>query len=53
MEREAITEALRRANGNKSHAAIALGLSRTRFSCEVWRAGCLVDARRNGGGRSR
>jgi transcriptional regulator with GAF, ATPase, and Fis domain len=31
MEREAITEALRRANGNKSHAAIALGLSRTRF----------------------
>ena len=31
MEKEAINDALRRANGNKSHAAIALGLSRTRF----------------------
>ena len=31
MEKQAIVEALRRANGNKSQAATALGLSRTRF----------------------
>jgi sigma-54 dependent transcriptional regulator, acetoin dehydrogenase operon transcriptional activator AcoR len=31
MEKQAIVEALRRANGNKSQAASALGLSRTRF----------------------
>jgi Nif-specific regulatory protein len=31
LEKEAITEALRRADGNKSHAATALGLTRTRF----------------------
>jgi len=31
MEKQAVVEALRRAHGNKSHAAAALGLSRTRF----------------------
>jgi transcriptional regulator with GAF, ATPase, and Fis domain len=31
MEKQAIVEALRRAKGNKSQAATALGLSRTRF----------------------
>jgi Nif-specific regulatory protein len=31
MEKQAIVEALRRAKGNKSQAAAALGLSRTRF----------------------
>jgi len=31
MEKQAVVEALRRAKGNKSQAAAALGLSRTRF----------------------
>jgi transcriptional regulator with GAF, ATPase, and Fis domain len=31
LEKQAITDALARAHGNKSHAAAALGLSRTRF----------------------
>jgi transcriptional regulator of acetoin/glycerol metabolism len=31
MEEQAVVEALRRAKGNKSQAAAALGLSRTRF----------------------
>jgi DNA-binding NtrC family response regulator len=31
MEKQAIVEALKRAKGNKSQAAAALGLSRTRF----------------------
>jgi len=31
MEKRAVTEALRRSNGNRSKAAAALGLSRTRF----------------------
>jgi len=31
MEKRAVVEALKRAKGNKSQAATALGLSRTRF----------------------
>jgi transcriptional regulator of acetoin/glycerol metabolism len=31
MEKRAVMEALRRSNGNRSKAAAALGLSRTRF----------------------
>jgi hypothetical protein len=31
MEKRAVMEALRRSNGNRSRAAAALGLSRTRF----------------------
>ena len=31
MEKQAVAEALRQAGGNKSHAAAALGLSRTRL----------------------
>jgi transcriptional regulator of acetoin/glycerol metabolism len=31
MEKQAVIEALRRTGGNKSEAAAALGLSRTRF----------------------
>lgn len=31
LEKQAVIEALRRAKGNKSEAAAALGLTRTRF----------------------
>jgi two-component system NtrC family response regulator len=39
MEKQAVVEALRRAKGNKSQAATALGLSRTRFYTLLRRCG--------------
>jgi len=39
LEKQTIVEALRRANGNKSRAAAALGLSRTQLLRRVRRFG--------------
>jgi DNA-binding NtrC family response regulator len=42
IEREMIRDALQRARGNKSRAAAALGLSRTRLYTRLYRLG-LAD----------
>jgi transcriptional regulator with GAF, ATPase, and Fis domain len=39
LEKQMIVDALKRSNGNKSHAAAALGLSRTRFYTRLRRLG--------------
>jgi transcriptional regulator with GAF, ATPase, and Fis domain len=39
LEKQMILDALKRSNGNKSHAAAALGLSRTRFYTRLRRLG--------------